>query len=117
MVYRSIRSEASLLRGNYQQCIDNWLHYTGQKQLLRLSFDDIINCPRELLKSCAKHISVSPSQFAEDDILKKKIFAGKTYPIRPNLREELTAIMVTQGIKNKLHVLTWSLETLIVLFS
>jgi hypothetical protein len=54
------RSRGSLARGDYEQCLRNWLSVFPREQLLLERFEQIWDDPIALLQSCAAHIRVDP---------------------------------------------------------
>ena len=84
-------SEGSTKRGDYEQCLKNWLQFYPQDQLLLVRYDDIAKHPRELIKKVALHIGVDSSFYdvLPDEVLTKRVFEGTKVFLRPSLRAAL----------------------------
>ena len=79
-------SQGSLLRGDYEACIRNWLSIYPKEQLLVLSLEMIAANPVAMANRCMTHIGASPIFTASDhESLSKKIFQGDRTPLRPSL--------------------------------
>jgi hypothetical protein len=85
------RSQGSLRRGDYENCIRTWTSVFPQEQLLVLRYDGIREDPRGLMKHVAAHLGVDARFFSDypDDALRRRIFAGSGNPLRPSLRPVL----------------------------
>lgn len=88
------RSRGSLRRGDYESCIRTWTSIFPQEQLLVLRYDDIREDPRRLMTGVAAHLGVDAGFFSAypEASLKRRIFAGSGYAIRPSLRPVLERI-------------------------
>jgi len=87
-------SEGSLKRGDYEQCLKNWLQHYPKKQLLLVRYDDIAARPRELIKKVAAHIGVDASFYDKlpEDVLFQRVFEGEKVALRPSLKAVLEKI-------------------------
>ncbi len=87
-------SEGSLARGNYEECIRNWINIYKEKQLLILCFESVILNPRPQLLRVCKHLNIDASYYENisDEALGKKVHAGLGTAIRPALRDALTEL-------------------------
>ena len=86
-------SQGSLLRGDYEACIRNWLSIYPKEQLLVLSLETIAANPVAMANRCMKHIGASPIFTSSDrENLSIKIFQGDRMPLRPSLAPVLDKI-------------------------
>lgn len=83
------RSPRSVLRGDYQQCVDNWLDCFSEDQLLIEFFEDIARQPQQLLERVFDHLHVSQPVDWGLFPLNEKVFAGDTEPMPSEFREIL----------------------------
>lgn len=87
-------SSASMRRGDYEQCISNWLSIFPAGHLLILEYETIHQNPTQLLQNCCQHIGISP--FTQNQLLdmniEKKIFESNQHPIRPSLKPTLLTL-------------------------
>ncbi len=81
------RSRGSLMRGDYEACIRNWLAVYPPEQLLILRFEMLSDNPEELLARCCTHLGIDAGFYARlpADSFVRKVFSGKPEPIRPSL--------------------------------
>lgn len=89
-------SEQSLARGDYEQCIKNWLSCYHKEQLLLLRFEEIATDPEAYLDRCFVHLGLEPVTSAmathafikpiDSTALRQKIREGSPAPLRPSLR-------------------------------
>lgn len=87
-------SYGSLARGDYQQCLTNWLSVFSKKQLLILKFEEISRDPQRLLQCCCKHLGVDGAFFKKIPVesLREKIHEGRGGSLRPVLQQALDGI-------------------------
>lgn len=88
------RSAASLARGDYEACIQNWLSAYPPDQILIRQFEEISSRPRQLLQEIANFVGAEPAFFDDycEKIMCRKIFAGNNPELRPILRDVLVGI-------------------------
>lgn len=82
-------SSGSMMRGNYANCIKNWLQFFHEDQLLILNFDQIKTQPELVLARCARHLNIKPFPPEVLETSHTPIFTGLGYTIRPNLHKRL----------------------------
>lgn len=83
-------SQGSLMRGNYQQCLENWLSVFPKEQLLCLFYDDIIKNPLGMMDVLLKHINYQQDlPVAFEQQLCRQIFTGSGDEIRLDLKKYL----------------------------
>lgn len=87
-------SEGSLLRGDYETCLKNWLSIYPAEKILLIRQEEIAEQPRRVMLSLAKHLDIDPQFFETlpEATLKQKVFSGEKHVIRPKLREALNDI-------------------------
>lgn len=87
-------SYGSMARGDYQQCLTNWLKVFPKNQFLVLKFEDIRHNPLALLERCCQHLGCDPSFFRSvpSQELQQKIHEGQGAPLRPGLRLVLETV-------------------------
>ncbi len=87
-------SEGSMKRGDYEQCLKNWLQFYPQEQLLLVRYDEIASHPREVMKKVAEHIGIDVSFYntMPAEVLQQRVFEGNKVALRPSLRLELEKI-------------------------
>jgi hypothetical protein len=88
------RSQASLKRGDYAACLQNWLAVYPREQLLLLRYEAIQNQPRELLARVCAHLDLPADFYAQvdDDSLRRKVYAGPGHPLPARLQGELDSL-------------------------
>src|SRR5262249_48329930 len=81
------RSQQSVRRSNYMACIDTWTSVFGADRLQIIWFDDIIERPRTVLQSLARHIGADPSFYEHIPMerLSVPVHTGLKLPIRKQL--------------------------------
>jgi hypothetical protein len=84
--------QGSLMRGNYETCLRNWLECYPQEQLLVGFFEELLEKPEVLLKKCFRHIEVREDLFDWNVNLKEPVRRGTQADIPPNLRPVLEEI-------------------------
>lgn len=91
-------SAGSMMRGDYERCLKNWLAHFPQNQLLILCNKEIAARPREVVKAAAAHIGVDAGYFDSlpEATLVKKVFANDKAAIHPALVKELEKIYDTK---------------------
>ncbi|HEY8030926.1 MAG TPA: sulfotransferase domain-containing protein [Methylocella sp.] len=84
-------SRASRQRGDYLQCIQNWLAVFPEESLQLIVLDDICADPRSVLIKLSHHLSIDPLYFAAANLteLSQPVFQGPSYDIRGRLLESL----------------------------
>jgi len=92
------KTQASLMRGSYTACLDNWLAVYSSRQLHVIIFDDILDHPKETLIELADHLGVDGAFFARQSMahLSRPVFAGGGHVLRPALRPFLKALYVRE---------------------
>ncbi len=90
------RSPRSVLRGDYQQCVDNWLACFSEDQLLIEFFEDIARQPQQLLERVFDHLHVSRPTDWDLFPLGEKVFAGDTEPMPAEFREILAEMYASE---------------------
>lgn len=85
------RSAGSVLRGDYQACLECWLSVFPMEQMLVCRFDDIANRPRQLLERVTQHVGVDPKAYLDSSFasIRSPVFAGPGIALRPTLRGHL----------------------------
>lgn len=86
------KSQGSLLRGDYETCLRNWLKYYPREQMLICFFEELLEKPEVLLKKCFRHIEVREDLFDWNVNLKEPVRRGTQADIPPNLRPVLEEI-------------------------
>jgi hypothetical protein len=84
-------SAASLKRGDYQTCLQNWRAVFPEEQLLLLRFEQIASEPEALLNRCFRHLGVvllTPERLRQQGC-RDRVFTGPGNPLRPSLRPML----------------------------
>ncbi len=81
------QSRGSRQRGNYPQCIKNWLTVFPDESFHLTVLDDQRQNPKLTLVKLAAHIGVDTAPFlsADEDMLRLPIFQGPVVEIRPRL--------------------------------
>lgn len=86
-------SQGSKLRGDYMQCIKNWLSVYPEENMLILLYDDISNEPSYVMQKVLSHIGGDCDEnIINQQALSKKIFTGSGDKIRPALHQYLKAM-------------------------
>jgi hypothetical protein len=86
------KSDESLMRGDYESCLRNWLEYYHWDQLMVCFFEELLETPDTLLKKCFNHINVSSNSFDWRMDLKQPVNKGIQGDIPRNLRSVLEDI-------------------------
>jgi hypothetical protein len=86
------KSRGSLLRGDYETCLRNWLKYYPREQMLICFFEELLEKPEVLLKKCFRHIEVREDLFDWNVNLREPVHSGIQTKIPPNLRSVLEKI-------------------------
>lgn len=91
-------SSGSLRRGNYSDCLRNWIGIFGREQVLIEWFENIQKEPVEVLKRCSKHIGADPSFYDKipEEEFRSRVFKGAGHALRQNLLTELRRIYYPQ---------------------
>jgi len=84
-------SWGSRQRSNYSGCLNTWLTVFPHEQLRIILFDDIVTKPRSVLTAVANHLGVdsSPFESLDESELRKPVFNGPSFSVRPALLEYL----------------------------
>jgi hypothetical protein len=103
-------SRGSMMRGDYERCIRNWLSVFPREQLLLRQFELIRTNPLALLTACARHIGVDWSYWhsEESHLAARPVFRGTRHLIRPSLRP-LLAELYAPKIQSLSAYLGWDL--------
>jgi hypothetical protein len=102
-------SRGSIMRGDYEVCLKNWLRFYRQDQLLVLRFEELAGNPASYLDKCWKHLKVEPMSLSEESTLREPEFAGLPDPIRPSLLPILHEIY-DEKIRSLQGFLGWDLR-------
>jgi hypothetical protein len=86
------RSGGSIMRGDYEQCLRNWLSVYPERQLLVCYYEDLKTQPETLLRCCFRHVGVEEDNYDWSVDLKLKVFASQDDPLPDHLRLELQRI-------------------------
>lgn len=86
------KSRGSLLRGDYETCLRNWLECYPREQMLVCFFEDILAETEALLKKCFRHLGVHEDLYDWSADLKEPVRRGIQADIPPNLRSVLEEI-------------------------
>ena len=80
-------SQGSVLRGDYERCINHWLEYYDKEQLYVADFAEIKTNPLAVIQKVCQHIGADPLFYDQDMLskLQKKVFEGSGQPIRKTL--------------------------------
>jgi len=85
-------SRGSMMRGDYETCLRNWLAHYPRNQMIVCLFDELIADPESLLRRCFRHVGVSEDLNDWSPELRSKVFATADYSLPARLREELATI-------------------------
>ncbi len=87
-------SAASLKRGDYQACLQNWRAVFPEEQLLVLRFEQIAMEPEALLDRCFRHLGVAPvgPERLRQQGCRDRVFTGPGDPLRPSLKPILRGL-------------------------
>jgi hypothetical protein len=86
------KSRGSMMRGDYQTCIQNWLSCYRREQLLVCFFEELLGAPELFLKKCFQHIGVSADLYDWSMDFKQPVHRGIPGDIPANLRSVLEEI-------------------------
>lgn len=86
------KSRGSLMRGDYESCLRNWLACYTRENLLVCFFEEILGEPEVLLKKCFQHLGVHEDLYDWNAGLKSPVRRGIQADIPPNLRSVLEEI-------------------------
>lgn len=90
------RSRGSMLRGDYELCLRNWLGSYPANQMLVCLHDELRTGPEKLLRRCLQHVGVSPDDYDWSNDLTRKVFPTDESPLPESLRDELHRIYLQQ---------------------
>ena len=91
-------SKGSRLRSDYETCIRHWTTVYPKENLLLLDYDLIKSEPESVLSLCCQHLSIpafSAHQLSQM-LVASKVFAGKGYELRPQLKQALIQLYTPQ---------------------
>jgi hypothetical protein len=105
------RSRGSMMRGDYEQCIRNWLTVFPREQLLLRQFELIKANPKALLIACSRHIGVDEVHWSQEDMTSvgRPVFRGSRAPLRASLVPVLADIYADK-IRRLADYLDWDLD-------
>lgn len=86
------RSGGSMARGDYEQCIRNWLSYYPRRQMLICLFDHLQSDPEGLLRRCFDHLGADQDKYDWSSDLRKRVFPTTERALPHQLRSELQTI-------------------------
>jgi len=86
------KSQGSLMRGDYETCLRNWLECYPRDQLLVGFFDELARNPVALLKSCFEHVGAREESFDWSADFKEPVLKSPVAEIPPKLRSVLEDI-------------------------
>jgi len=86
------RSQGSLARGDYAQCLQCWLQHFPREQMLVLFYEEILSAPLEVLARVCAHIGVEPPTQQMAQQCRQRVFAGSGHPLPAHLREALQTL-------------------------
>lgn len=92
-------SKGSLARGSYATCLDNWLRYFPEDQLLLLQYEDIAIKPEKVITDACHHLGLNPAPLLNNPMIYQKIHAGTGHPIRPQLKAFLEELYAEKNIE------------------
>ena len=89
-----LRSHGSRLRSNYLRTLSIWTLYFESSRLLLLTFDELRQDPKCLLRRVAEHLAIDADYFERlpTELLRKPVFGGNfgtSVSVRPSLRSAL----------------------------
>jgi hypothetical protein len=87
-----IYSSESIMRGDYESCLKNWLRFYSMKQILILFYEDIEKNPGILLNKCFNHLGVGDLNFENNSKLGRRVFVGEDVIMSSQIREILHEI-------------------------
>lgn len=84
-------SKGSLLRGDYQACLQNWYSVFNKNQLLVISFEEIAASPRGLLLKCCDFLEIKEYSAQQLDLMhaSKPVFSSAEHPLNATLEKHL----------------------------
>lgn len=87
-------SKGSLLRGDYETCLRNWLNVFDTNQILVLKFEDIKQAPDKILTQCCQHIGVQPFSTTQLESLTtdQRVFSTSEQNLSNNLQQHLLTL-------------------------
>lgn len=83
------RSRGSLLRGDHEQCLRNWLSVYPANQLLVCFWEELRDTPDILLHRCLRHLGVDEAAYDWSADLTEKVFPTFEHTISDRLRLHL----------------------------
>lgn len=85
-------SPDSLMRGDYETCLRNWLECYPREQLLVCLFEELTTAPRQFLEKCFRHIGVCGTRHDWTVDLKKPLHGGIRADLPPDLHSVLEGL-------------------------
>jgi len=85
-------SDASLMRGDYETILDNWLAEFPPDRLFTGFFDDISRRPRQLLDGVFAHLGLSVNVDWQNFPVEQVTYKGSGHPLPPKFKEALAGI-------------------------
>jgi len=86
------RSRGSMMRGDYEACLHNWLRFYREDQILTCLFDSLASEPHSVLSRCFAHLGVTAGDYPLPADLTERIFSTTPEPLPHNLRGVLSEI-------------------------
>ncbi len=85
------RSEGSRKRGDYAECLDNWLSVYPRESCKIMKYEEVMSAPREHLTDLARFLGIDDAFFSKisDDEYKTKHNEGDGYNLRTSLHRFL----------------------------
>lgn len=82
------RSAGSMMRGDYQTCINNWRSVFPIEQILIQRFEQIVSAPEQLLNRCFEHLGIESQSLEQLQQWQCRVpvFSGPGYKLRPSLK-------------------------------
>jgi hypothetical protein len=89
-------SPASLMRGDYETILNNWLAEFPADRLFCGFFDDIAARPRQLLTDVFAHLQLSVNVDWQNFPVGQVIYKGSAHPLPPEFQQVLSEIYAPQ---------------------
>jgi hypothetical protein len=104
-------SRGSLLRGDYESCLRNWLRFYPRDRILVSIYDDLATKPEMFLRKCLQHICADEELYPWPDSLHRNVFASDPAPLpeglRCSLREIYTPKIASLGLFLGIDLSSW----------
>lgn len=87
-------SKGSLLRGDYEMCLRNWLSVFKENQLLIIKFEDIANNPCATLSKCCHFLQIKQFDNAQLGLIQasKPVFSSSRQTLNYTLKRHLFSL-------------------------